>query len=80
MHPTCQTETELLLWSPKVLIPLQGGYCTRVNPVRLLRRDAAIQEKELFKVPVYLTSFYREGIEQKEPVCRSLTEGNIQDI
>lgn len=58
---------------PKV-IPLQEVIVRIVNPVRLLREMLQFRKKNYSKVPVYLTSFYREGIEQKNRFV-SLTEG-----
>ncbi|MGQ7364000.1 hypothetical protein ACTGU8_11860, partial [Streptococcus suis] len=49
---------------PKV-IPLQEVIVRIVNPVRLLREMLKLRKKNYSQNPVYLTSFYREGIEQK---------------
>lgn len=49
---------------PKV-IPLQEVIIRIVNPVRLLRDMLECREKNYAPHPVYLTSFYREGIEHK---------------
>lgn len=58
---------------PKV-IPLQEVIVRIVNPVRLLRELLNLRKKNYSQNPVYLTSFYREGIEQKNRFV-SLTEG-----
>lgn len=58
---------------PKV-IPLQEVIVRIVNPVRLLREMLKLRKKNYSQNPVYITSFYREGIEQKNRFV-SLTEG-----
>lgn len=49
---------------PKV-IPLQEVIIRVANPIRLLREMLKCREKNYASHPVYLTSFYREGIEHK---------------
>lgn len=57
---------------PKV-IPIQEVIIRVVNPIRLLREMMEFREKNYSRRPVYLTSFYREGIERKSKFV-SLTE------
>lgn len=58
-----KNDTTLLL-SPKV-IPLQEVIIRIVNPIRLLREMVNSRENNYAQEPVYLTSFYREGVEHK---------------
>lgn len=64
-------DTTLLL-TPKV-IPLQEVIIRVVNPIRLLNEMLNSREKNYANEPVYLTSFYREGVEHKNKFI-SLTE------
>ena len=53
------------LLEPKV-IPLQEVIIRIINPVQELRRMLATRELNYSPLPVYLTAFYREGIEHKK--------------
>lgn len=64
-------DTALLL-TPKI-IPLQEVIIRVVNPIRLLNEMLSSREKNYANEPVYLTSFYREGVEHKNKFI-SLTE------
>lgn len=57
---------------PKVM-PLQEVVVRIINPLRLLREIMKNKEKNYSQSPVYLTTFYREGIERKNKFV-SLTE------
>lgn len=57
---------------PKV-IPLQEVVIRVANPARLLREMLAAREKNFLHEPVYLTTFYREGVERKNKFV-NLTE------
>lgn len=61
-----------LALEPKV-IPLQEVVIRVANPARLLREMLAAREKNFLHEPVYLTSFYREGVERKNKFV-NLTE------
>lgn len=53
-----------LALEPKV-IPLQEVVIRVVNPLRLVREMLEFRERNYSLTPVYLTSFYREGVERK---------------
>lgn len=63
----------MLALEPKV-ISLQEVVVRIVNPLRLLREMQEKRKQNYSQEPVYMTSFYREGIEQKNRFV-SLTEG-----
>lgn len=63
----------MLTLEPKV-ISLQEVVVRIVNPLRLLREMQDKKEENYSQKPVYMTSFYREGIERKNKFV-SLTEG-----
>ena len=62
------------VWSlePRV-IPIQEVVIRAVNPVRLLREMLEAKKVNYAPAPVYLTTFYREGVQYKQKF-RSLTE------
>lgn len=62
----------MLTLEPKV-IPIQEVVIRIVNPIRLLREIQEKKRQNYSQEPVYLTSFYREGIERKNKFV-SLTE------
>ncbi len=66
-----KSDTTLLL-SPKI-IPLQEVIIRIVNPIRLLDEMVNSRENNYARRPVYLTSFYREGVEHKNKFM-SMTE------
>lgn len=63
----------MLTLEPKV-ISLQEVVVRIVNPLRLLREMQDKKTQNYSQEPVYMTSFYREGIERKNKFV-SLTEG-----
>nr|WP_129734088.1 STN and carboxypeptidase regulatory-like domain-containing protein [Parabacteroides goldsteinii] len=63
----------MLTLEPKV-ISLQEVVVRIANPLRLLREMQDKKEENYSQHPVYMTSFYREGIERKNKFV-SLTEG-----
>lgn len=63
----------MLTLEPKV-ISLQEVVVRIANPLRLLREMQDKKEENYSQQPVYMTSFYREGIERKNKFV-SLTEG-----
>ena len=67
-------ESQHAVWSlePKV-VPLQEVVIRSVNPKRLLRDMLRDKKINYARSPVYLTTFYREGIRYKQKF-RSLTE------
>lgn len=67
-------EAQHAVWSlePKV-IPIQEVVIRAVNPVRLLREMLNAKKVNYAPAPVYLTTFYREGVQYKQKF-RSLTE------
>lgn len=62
------------MWSlePRV-IPIQEVVIRAVNPIRLLREMLKAKKTNYASVPVYLTTFYREGVRYKQKF-RNLTE------
>lgn len=78
-YQTYKTESTLLAGrysmlslEPKV-IPIQEVVVRIVNPMRLLRELQEKKKQNYAQEPVYLTSFYREGIQRKNKFV-SLTE------
>lgn len=63
----------ILSLEPKI-IPIQEVIIRVANPARLLREMLEFREKNCSHHPVYLTTFYREGIERKSKFV-NLTEG-----
>ena len=67
-------EAQHVVWSlePRV-IPIQEVVIRAVNPVRLLREMLKAKKVNYALAPVYLTTFYREGVQYKQKF-RNLTE------
>ena len=67
-------EAQHAVWSlePRV-IPIQEVVIRAVNPIRLLREMLKAKKTNYASVPVYLTTFYREGVRYKQKF-RNLTE------
>lgn len=63
----------LLTLEPK-MISLQEVIIRRMNPKRLLEEMLDAQRRNYSQRPVYLTTFYREGIERNKKDFVSLTE------
>ena len=67
-------EAQHAVWSlePRV-IPIQEVVIRAVNPIRLLREMLKAKKTNYASVPIYLTTFYREGVRYKQKF-RNLTE------
>ncbi len=55
----------------------RSGGIRAVNPIRLLREMLKAKKTNYASVPVYLTTFYREGVRYKQKF-RNLTEAVLK--
>lgn len=69
-------QTVRISLEPKV-VPLQEIIVRAVNPLDILRNMMANRKKNYPSLPVYITTFYREGVEHKKKVI-SLTEAILK--
>ena len=62
-------EAQHAVWSlePRV-IPIQEVVIRAVNPIRLLREMLKVKKTNYASVPIYLTTFYREGVRYKQKI------------
>lgn len=69
-------QTVRISLEPKV-IPLQEIIVRVVDPLEVIKNMMTSRDKNYPSLPVYITTFYREGIEHKKKVL-SLTEGILK--
>jgi hypothetical protein len=62
---------ELTFWMDQRIIPLQEIVVRAIDPHKTLREMLSARSANYSKEPVYLTTFYREGVEYKENITLS---------